>query len=63
MKYILVWGNPFDGMEIIGPFDDHHTATIYAEHDRDISNSEWWVKLLQEPSFAEGDYRHDRRES
>lgn len=31
MKYILAIGNPFDGLELVGPFDDASAATDFAE--------------------------------
>jgi hypothetical protein len=49
VKYIIIFGNPADGFEHIGPFDDGEAANEYA--DRHLrGRNDWWVVLLQEPS-------------
>lgn len=52
MKYILVFGNPADGFEHIGPFDSAEEASAYAERWLD---GDWWTVLLQEPAREEND--------
>ena len=38
---ILVLGNPINGFEFVGPFEDHENAIQYAEAI--YSSSTWWV--------------------
>jgi hypothetical protein len=40
--YILIHGNPVDGMEYYGPFDDPSDASDYG----DKLQGDWWVKEL-----------------
>ncbi len=49
MKHIIIFGNPVDGFEYVGPFDDAEAANEYAERYLSGGN-DWWVVLLQEPS-------------
>lgn len=44
-KYVIVIGNPFDGMTVVGPFDDPDTASAYGEDQED----DWWIVTLQKP--------------
>lgn len=47
MKYLVVVGNPIDGCEFYGPFDDDTAAEDWAERYR--RNDTWWVSELREP--------------
>lgn len=54
MKYIImsiIWGNPVDGCEYIGPFNSAEEANAYAERWL----GDWWMVLLQEPAREEND--------
>jgi hypothetical protein len=42
-KYVLVVGNPIDGLDFFGPFDSADDAGYYAESHR---LDYWWVKVL-----------------
>ena len=44
--YVLVVGNPIDGLQFVGPFPDHDAAVEYAERYED---QEWWVTSLDKP--------------
>jgi len=46
MAAAIVCGNPIDGLELIGPFDDFEAATEYAEREID---DDWWVTELYLP--------------
>lgn len=47
MEYhVIVWGNPLDGTEIIGPFPSSAAANEYAERYLD---GDWWVTELYPP--------------
>lgn len=45
--YIVCHGNPFDGMSLVGPFDDPGKANDYA--DQHIKNTDWWIVSPQQP--------------
>lgn len=45
-QFILVIGNPIDGLGFEGPFDSEHAATDYAEERLRV---EWWVAGLNVP--------------
>ena len=44
--YIIAYGNVFEGMGFIGPFNTAEEAIEYAEHR--VKNVEWHVGTLQE---------------
>jgi hypothetical protein len=44
-QYVVVIGNPFDGLTIHGPFDDADQVDNYAEDCQD----DWWVVTLVPP--------------
>jgi len=41
-RYVVAYGNPFDGMICFGPFDDRDEAVSHAENDIDPGES-WWI--------------------
>lgn len=43
---IIVTGNPVDGLEFFGPFEDGEAAFRYADEHR---LEEWWTAPLIEP--------------
>jgi len=45
----IIYGNPFDGMSIVGPFDDAEAAATYAEACRNIRDETWWSIDPEEP--------------
>lgn len=44
-KYVIVIGNPIDGITIYGPFENMEEAHEWAENNSD----EWWCSYLYEP--------------
>ncbi|RQH02734.1 hypothetical protein [Paraburkholderia dinghuensis] len=48
-KTCIVIGNPLDGLQIIGPFDDDDDARCYAEQKL---SGEWWITEMLEPEPA-----------
>ena len=44
-KFILIYGDPPDGFNFIGPFDSHDDALRYAER----YSSNWWIAALEDP--------------
>lgn len=46
MQYIIVTGNPIDGLEFWGPFTDDEGAKAFACEQR-LNN--WWIATLLEP--------------
>lgn len=47
-QYVVAYGNSFDGLTLVGPFDHHDDANGYAESDDD-----WQIVMLQEPAHEE----------
>ena len=47
VPYVLVKGNPFDGMELIGPFTNVEDALADAEETCD--GEDWWTVALIAP--------------
>ena len=45
-KFILVTGNPVDGLSFFGPFNDPEEAHEFAEG---CGTGDWWVAMLEEP--------------
>lgn len=43
---IVIAGNPVDGFNYFGPFDDNESAEEWAESN--ISDS-WWITEIKEP--------------
>lgn len=53
-RFVLIHGNPADGFEFVGPFDNAAEAVQYAEHSE---RAEWWVAPLVAPIT---DLAHER---
>ena len=45
-RFVLVVGNPFDGMTIQGPFGTAEEATEVAQGFTDV---DWWIKEIENP--------------
>lgn len=45
--YVLVIGNPGDGFQIVGPFEDGNDANEWA--DAHARGMEWWAMRVQQP--------------
>lgn len=43
--FVVAYGNPFDGISLVGPFDDAEVAAEYAVSYH--GDGEWWVKELE----------------
>ena len=52
MKYLIIIGNPVQGFDIFGPFDDVDQAITWGE---DLVQGDWWLTELVSPA----DYRFD----
>lgn len=46
-QFVLVVGNPIDGVTLTGPFDDAEAASWWAEHN--FPNDTWWVASMACP--------------
>ena len=44
-SFILVYGNPIDGLSFVGPFADAEDANNYG--DIHHGHDDWWVVALQ----------------
>ncbi len=51
-KYIIVTGNPVDGLEFIGPFDTDTEACEFGNGDAYMADhgGDWWVSSMEAPS-------------
>lgn len=49
---VIAFGNPFDGMTVVGPFEDYEEANRYAElHAADYED--WHVITVSAPESVE----------
>jgi hypothetical protein len=49
MKYIIVAGNPVDGLEFIGPFDTFDDAQNAINTDALLPDYfDWWIAKIEE---------------
>jgi hypothetical protein len=48
-KYILIYGNPVDGLKFEGPFDTFDDA----EEEASWHNDTWWIVDLIEPQHKD----------
>lgn len=46
-KFIIVYGDIFDGFTFVGPFDDHEVALAYAQADG--CKPSWHITELETP--------------
>jgi hypothetical protein len=55
MQFIIVRGNPADGYDFIGPFDDHRDALSYRDirTQRPTGARDCWVCELRPPDDDE----------
>ncbi len=44
--HVVIYGNPVDGIQIVGPFKTGEEARTFAEAERD---PDWWIAPLQSP--------------
>jgi hypothetical protein len=51
IQYVVVSGNPFDGLTIWGPFDCFKEAEDFAICNpiTDLSDETWWIEHLESP--------------
>lgn len=45
--YFLIYGNPVDGLNFVGPFEDHDAAVKYMEGEPSRENI--WVSVMDAP--------------
>jgi hypothetical protein len=46
--YVILHGNPIDGLSLVGPFDDGEIASEYAEANLNGAG-EWWIVEVEKP--------------
>lgn len=51
--WIIIAGNPVDGLNFIGPFQTSEEAHEYADWDQYLKNQDWWVVDLIPPTNTE----------
>lgn len=50
MPHIICFGNPCDGFEYIGPFDERDDAEAYADKHLRDNGPDYWIVMLQIPA-------------
>lgn len=45
--FVVIAGNPFDRMDIYGPFDDGNEAGDWAESE--LKRETWWIIEVKKP--------------
>lgn len=48
--HVIASGNPFDGLTLIGPFENFAVAVEYAEQHLSEVGPEYWAVECEEPS-------------
>lgn len=48
MKYAVSYGEPFDRINFVGPFDSFDEAEVWADMEIGMHYS-WWVIQLEDP--------------
>lgn len=46
-SWIVAFGNPFDGINVVGPFGSSEDAVNFADAERD--SRDWWITTLAAP--------------
>jgi hypothetical protein len=52
--FIIIAGNPIDGVTCYGPFKTGESAGDWAEDN--ICNDDWWIANITEPGFSPEEY-------
>lgn len=45
--YVVIGGNPFDGMSVFGPFGDAEEGNEWAQDE--LKRDTWWTMKVEEP--------------
>lgn len=48
--HVIAWGDPFNGIVLVGPFPTAEDAIAYAETDWEIRHGTWSVVPLDAPA-------------
>lgn len=51
---VVLYGNPLDGLRIVGPFDSPADALAYTEHPAD-GERDWWIAEVDAPADPEAE--------
>lgn len=51
MKKMLVWGNPSDGFQYMGPFDESDYDAVASYTDNDLRDEYWWYVDVLPPEW------------
>jgi hypothetical protein len=58
IQFIVIYGNPCDGFNYVGPFERRDDAVSYAEEEP--YNGAWWIATLDAPAALETYEGHQR---
>lgn len=53
LPHIIITGNPVDGFEFIGPFDNVDDALVYLNTDPHLLDGDYWTAPLHAPAEDE----------
>lgn len=48
--FVVISGNPFDGLKVHGPFEDGNEANEWASEARELKDETWWVVSVEKTS-------------
>jgi hypothetical protein len=54
-QFIIIYGNPIDGLSHVGPFYSRDDAIEYAISEP--YNGNWWISMLEAPAYATDETR------
>lgn len=57
IQFIVIYGNPADGFNYVGPFESRADATHYASVD---NAGDWWIVELDAPAAPDVYEGHQR---
>ena len=46
--FVIMTGNPIDGMSLVGPFVDHDAAHNWVNNDAHIDDHDWLIVNLEQ---------------
>ena len=57
-SFVVAIGNPFDGISLVGPFDDAEEANEWAENH--ARANDWWSMHVRDPATWDGGDDNER---
>jgi hypothetical protein len=57
IQFVVIYGNPADGFNYVGPFESRDDAALYAAED---TPADWWIVMLDAPAAPDVYEGHQR---